>query len=70
MALLAETNEGVIGVSLIKLLGKVCGKEVGFLINIGATLAFINPATAARLHSDVSNIAFFEETITGVEKIV
>lgn len=41
--------EGVVGVSAICLIGKINGRQVGFLVDMGATHNFIDSRIAQRL---------------------
>lgn len=49
IGLSANSLAGVIGVSSIRLIGRMAGKDVSFLTNTGATHNFIDPITVRRL---------------------
>lgn len=60
--------EGVVGISSIRLIGKVSGKQVGFLVDTGATHNFLDPRIIAKLQLKVEDIAPFSVTVAGREK--
>lgn len=59
----------IIGVSAIRLVGKINGKEVGFLIDTGATHNFVDPIIVDRLSLKGKNVDTFEVTVVGGEKM-
>lgn len=48
------------GVSSIRLIGTIMGKEVSFLVDSGATHNFIDPATAKRIGLPIQAMNTFE----------
>lgn len=57
------------GVSAIRLVGKINGKDVGFLIDTGATHKFIDPQVVQRLQLKHEGVETFEVTVSGGEKM-
>lgn len=56
----ANLMAGVLGVSSIRLIGKILGKEVSLLVDSGATHNFIDPATAKRIGLPLQAVNSFE----------
>lgn len=54
--------------SAIQLLGKINGKEVGFIIDTGATHNFVDPLMIERLQLQGLDVESFEVTIAGVRR--
>lgn len=50
-------------------MGKINGKEVGFLIDIGATHNFVDPMMVERLQLKRLNADSFEVTVAGGENM-
>lgn len=69
LALTLSAMEGVAGVSSIRLIGNMNGKQIGFLVDIGATLYFIGPRTVHKLQLALSESDSFNVTIAGEEKL-
>lgn len=59
--------EGTLGVSAIRLVGKIHGTEVGFMVDTGTTHNFIDPITVARLQLKVAELTPFIVTVAGGE---
>lgn len=49
-------------------MGKINGKEVGFLIDTGATRNFVDPSTVRRLNLPTEGVKKFKIKVTGGEK--
>lgn len=47
--IIINSMAGVIGVNSIRLIGKIQGKEVTFLVDIGATHNFVDPMTVDKI---------------------
>lgn len=62
------TLNAIAGVSAIQLLGKINGKEVGFLIDTGATHNFVDPLMIERLQLQGLDVESFEVTVAGVRR--
>lgn len=51
--------EGVVGISFVRLIGNVNGKQVGFLVDMGATHNFIDPRIVSKLQLKVEDVTSF-----------
>lgn len=70
ISLSLDTIEGVIGVSSIRLVGKVNRKEVGFLIDTEVIHNFVDPLTVMRLNLDAHEVKNFKIKLADGEKFV
>lgn len=60
--------EGTVGISSIRLIGKVNGNQVGFLVDTDATHNFVDSKIVVKLQLKVEDIAPFSVTVAGGEK--
>lgn len=60
--------KGVVDISSIRLIGKVNRKQVGFLVDTGATHNFVDPRIVAKLQLEVEDIAPFSVSVAGGKK--
>lgn len=65
----ANLMTGVMGVSSIRLIGKIMEKEVSFLVDSGATHNLIDPATTRRIGLPLQVINTFEVKVADGEKM-
>lgn len=65
----ANAMAGVLGVNAIRLVGRIMGKEVGFLVDTEATHNFIDTLIMERLQLTDTPINTFVVTVTRGEKI-
>lgn len=56
-------------VSSIQLVGKIMGKEVGFLLDMGTTHNFIDPSTVTCLGLKLTAVSGFKVEVTDGEKM-
>lgn len=70
ISLTLNVVRGVVRVSSIHLVGRAMGKEVSFLVDIGATHNFVDSITVARLNLSSVEIDAFNVTVARDEKIV
>lgn len=68
--LLANSLVGIVGVSLIRFVGKIAGKELSFLTDIGVTHNFIDPVTLKRLGIRTQRMNPFEVEVADGEKVI
>lgn len=68
--LLANSLVGIVGVSLIRFVGKIAGKELSFLTDIGVTHNFIDPVTVKRLGILTQRMNPFEVEVADGEKVI
>lgn len=68
LVLTSSAMEGTFGVSSIRLVGKIYGKEIGFLIDSGAIHNFIDPIIVERLNLKVDEMRAYTVTVAGGEK--
>lgn len=68
ISLSLNSVEGITGISSIRLVRNVNGKEVGFLIDIGATHNFVDPLTANRLQLPVQKVKKFKIKVAEGER--
>lgn len=63
------TLNSIAGVSSIRLMGNINGREVGFPIDTGATHNFVDPMMVQKLQLKGLSVDLFEVTVAGGEKM-